>query len=731
MLTIILIIMFSMVLLVVNVKAALNTNLEACWSFTADGSDDTGSLSSAAIGATLQTNSCPNGNCYYFDGAADQILVQNDALLDFDTDTTLIFWANLTNANDYRRMVDKQGWVPANTYLLFRADITTCIPRFAIRDTAKVVGTAVGTAGFCDNYAHQFALVINWTGEQLYLYQNGTEIARDADISDVGDITSNVNMSFGLRIQGGRDVLGDMDEFMLWSRALSPSEINEIYTNNYNCTYVMNPPGGDVTPPVLSLYYPNQSTYNSSYFGIEVNGSEVLSSCSINQTGWSLSTIVGNHSYFINNTHIADGNYSFFVNCTDASDNEGNTSFWVAWDRVSPISTLTRPLDTTIWYADVNLILSYYDLNLWRTNTTILNGTGAVKYNNYSGNIQPGITWYNISYIIDYDTWAMGTYTLVREATDRHTVASFKENPEVLLDYKDNDKIMTYKLDYGDVQFIYDNQTYIENVKETDRLSQIITTTNKVNNSFRIRAESITYLPKSEYPCHMILNFDAMDSGYWYDCQGLLNPQVYQIYENEYMVTYDVPKEEPSVIVRSLGGLNYVNWYTSFVLATPVTATCLDCLNTSINCSLSYNESSSAYKVCSWESEKMMLALGLFVMITLVGFVAVGGYVNNIRLELENVSVPDGEKALKRIKTEMMIKGAVAFTGMVLLLTVVGFAYYAAQQVDAQLTKLVLVYWIFCFVGVFSMAILCVYKMFTFPLNIIGEWLVQQKRNIR
>jgi cytochrome c biogenesis protein CcdA len=125
---------------------------------------------------------------------------------------------------------------------------------------------------------------------------------------------------------------------------------------------------------------------------------------------------------------------------------------------------------------------------------------------------------------------------------------------------------------------------------------------------------------------------------------------------------------------------------------------------------------------------KMMIALGIFVFITLAGFLYLAMYINNIRVDFEKITTEESANKFKKIKTDFVIKALWVFTSFVMLLTVVGFAYYAAQSISSYLASLVMVYWIVCFIGIMVMGVLMVFKMFTFPFNAIGEFIEQQKR---
>lgn len=127
------------------------------------------------------------------------------------------------------------------------------------------------------------------------------------------------------------------------------------------------------------------------------------------------------------------------------------------------------------------------------------------------------------------------------------------------------------------------------------------------------------------------------------------------------------------------------------------------------------------------EESNMYIALALFIMVTLTGFLGIAYYVNNLRVDYEKVSAREGAKGLFKVKTDLMVKSLFLFAAFLLLLTVVGFAYYIAGELNDSLKDLVLVYWIISFIGVFIMVVMVVMKMFLFPFKIVGEFLESVK----
>lgn len=352
MLVVIILGLFVAVMLAPNIKAAaLNDSLKVCWSYHHNASDDYGTDNPTTTAAT-QINATRDslGHYYYFDGVDDYIQYANSETFEWTSsqDFTIGLWVNITNAAAYRRILCKQ-MVGSDRYLIFRVDITTCIPRFFIRDDEKDVGLALGGLSICDNNKNFFALVVNRTGDRMYMYENAVVIGSDLDISDIGDINISGPFTVGNRYDLTRDFYGDIDEVAIWDRALTIEDITAIYLNKYNCSYIMSP-GADSTPPVLSLYFPSQTFYTNWNFSIIVNASENLESCNINNTLWYSNKTENDFNFFINSSAIPYNNYSYYVECNDTAHNTGNLSFWIEYR--SPINGTPSNVSEIIFISE-------------------------------------------------------------------------------------------------------------------------------------------------------------------------------------------------------------------------------------------------------------------------------------------------------------------------------------------------------------------------------------------
>ena len=337
----------------------------------------------------------------------------------------------------------------------------------------------------------------------------------------------------------------------------------------------------DSVKPQVSLVYPqNETHYNDFNDTIIVNATDEseISSCVVNDTTFTFNRTVGDY-YVFESAITFNKNYSLIVTCTDEYDNSQNISFWFVNDNVEPQSVLFEPINNSLVESNFTLRVSYYDLFLWKTNTTLLYNSSII-YNNYSGEL--GLEeFYNVSHAFDVANMSQGIYTVFREATDTHTAKDFKEKNVDIEDleiYDTNDVLHTYKFKHGDVFFKYDKTQgfNITDIRKDDRITQVFDVEDSKEKTFEIISQDIKYIEDSPYPCHLIIN-----DNYWYDCLNMPNYKVKMIDCCTAEIKFKTDKAE-KFETKSLGGLNYINWTTYFNLTLPQVTNVTNATNVTI-----------------------------------------------------------------------------------------------------------------------------------------------------
>ena len=163
------------------------------------------------------TTKVDNGR--HFDGADDKIVIPNNAIIDITGDITVVvrfkFDAPWTIGDDWMALVDKAwGEAPRDSYTLyFRGPSGDLL---FVRSTG---GVASAITSWTARWYHLLCTYSATTG-QLYVdgVANGTAGGGETDTGNAKDLT------IGLDITGGRDVLGTISDVWLYNRSFSAAE---------------------------------------------------------------------------------------------------------------------------------------------------------------------------------------------------------------------------------------------------------------------------------------------------------------------------------------------------------------------------------------------------------------------------------------------------------------------------------------------------------------------------
>lgn len=404
---------------------------------------------------------------------------------------------------------------------------------------------------------------------------------------------------------------GTLDEIEIFNVSLNATCISHIMENTYPYSTT------DTTPPTFPYIYPDPYNHTTTIAFLSFNTSEETKRCHVNISQYVLFINLTPQWVYSYNGTPADGNYSYNISCVDLADNNGSTAFWVYKDTVLPTVTIGSPEPNVTYTTDIWINLSYFDTQLYKANTTMIAPNGSIIYTNYSGQMPIGDTWYNISHTFTMTGRDNGVYTMILNASDRHTSAHFNE----ILDYdtqtKNGNTKYTYHTSKGDIEFTYPSEVTMYTIQTTDRWLQAYNYTEELDEiEIEIEADEITYIPDSKYPCHLII-YDK----YWYDCEGL-NWSTIEYTDNHLKIKY-YPKQNGD-ITESLGGLNFLNYKYNFTYSA-ISATCKTCLNTSLDCSINWLTNSTAWRLCNTETDIDNLEAEKMEIAFMIGMLALFG----------------------------------------------------------------------------------------------------------
>jgi hypothetical protein len=215
-----------------NSSESSAANLQAWWTFDESNASSARDSSSYSNSATLNNmNFGSNGNTGILDQALDFVGGNNSLSVaggnfQFGTeDFSVALW--LKTSSNTRQFV-------ASTYSGSSADSFTCEinasgkPTFQLYSAGTDLGGSSSTS-IKDGQWHHVAWVFNRSGN-AQIYSDGVINGTQWDISGVTSINNNNKLSIG-KFLGNTQItfIGSMDDLRVYNKALSPSEVRELY----------------------------------------------------------------------------------------------------------------------------------------------------------------------------------------------------------------------------------------------------------------------------------------------------------------------------------------------------------------------------------------------------------------------------------------------------------------------------------------------------------------------
>ncbi|MCX6746680.1 MAG: BspA family leucine-rich repeat surface protein [Candidatus Pacearchaeota archaeon] len=362
--------------------------------------------------ATNTTVTGKRGHALQFDGINDYIDYGDSSIFNWGlgNDWTYEFWTKVTSSENSGIFISQRSSSNENNVLdIFLgyggvAGIGNGEVGFIMRDNNGGDLTQLDSNTVINDGAwHHIALVRNTGDDQYYLYIDGVKKVNGTDASTAGIITDFNMIGVEYRwvvdaysTNDNRYINGSIDEVMIFSRALSPEEINASYnagtyklyknftelpTGNYNYTaYAIDEAGNtnkteqrtvtineaDTTKPDINITYPTNNNTNWSINNLDVN--YTVTDTNLQACWYSNDTMLRNFSLgtagsCVNITNItwAEGkhNVTVWANDTAGNENKSTVAFWI--DTTSPTVTLITPENNTMNYS-IGTIDFYYNI---------------------------------------------------------------------------------------------------------------------------------------------------------------------------------------------------------------------------------------------------------------------------------------------------------------------------------------------------------------------------------
>ena len=219
-----------------NVLADLNDGLVAYYPFNGNARDESGNFNDGAVhGATLIEDRFGNKkSAYSFDGVNDYISVDDGSQFNFENALSLSLWVRPKGSqNNYAALLDKSH--PLNTYGSYKGWV---LQQSRNRTNYQYFGFGNGNSWsntHGDTYKISMEsdkwnyLTITKVNTTIKYYLNGNltviEHVSNSNISSNYDLSLYIGSARAL----SRFFQGDLDDIRIYNRALSESEIKQLY----------------------------------------------------------------------------------------------------------------------------------------------------------------------------------------------------------------------------------------------------------------------------------------------------------------------------------------------------------------------------------------------------------------------------------------------------------------------------------------------------------------------
>jgi hypothetical protein len=202
---------------------ALTTNLVGWWNFEGNSNDEFGTNNGTDTSITYNTSNGKINQGAGFNGSTSKISLSS--VLSGVTAFSLAVWVKPAATGAFQRYISRQG---GNYLLLLRATDTNhfqCQFNVQPANTATITGTTTISSGT------GYFVVATWDGTTLKLFVNGSSDATGVTQGGTMVVDTTQTLEFG-HYDASQDFFnGAGDLFGIWSKALSATEISDLYNS--------------------------------------------------------------------------------------------------------------------------------------------------------------------------------------------------------------------------------------------------------------------------------------------------------------------------------------------------------------------------------------------------------------------------------------------------------------------------------------------------------------------
>ncbi|HLP86875.1 MAG TPA: LamG-like jellyroll fold domain-containing protein, partial [Candidatus Paceibacterota bacterium] len=207
---------------------AWQSGLVSWWKLDGNAQDSISTNNGTITGATLTSTNCKSGQCYTFDGT-DYISIPDSASLDLGS-YTISAWIYPTDVTNWGALIGKGITEMTINYVS------------QLGGGNIIVENGHGTIGWAKSSSPTYAInnlyhviaIADASTSTLKLYRNGSQHTYSTQTWAGASRNNNDPITIGYTQTWPAEAFkGNIDEVMIWNRALSDSEISSVYNYSY------------------------------------------------------------------------------------------------------------------------------------------------------------------------------------------------------------------------------------------------------------------------------------------------------------------------------------------------------------------------------------------------------------------------------------------------------------------------------------------------------------------
>ena len=386
---------------------------------TGDVLDSTGKFPGTNVGATRGVTGKLD-NAFDFETTQDDIVTLDDIDTEMNGEISITWWAKYETVSIYRMW--SLRWSNQDPFMsvqnLDANSISWIIDAGATRDTVSV---DKASGNFVAETWYFFAVVRNATHHTLFLNDDAVGFVSIA-ANPTWTTTQNFRIGARSNYYSSNFWDGEIDEFAIWNRSLTASEVMDIYNSGTGITYLP-PSEGDTTPPTFSNAQTNTTLAGATInFSILVNDETALHpngqyifSTNNSAGSWTNESAVNftetpewaNVTMTLNSTSELIIGYQWYANDTE-SNLGGSGIYTLTTTDAPPTISLVSPADNSLKPLSLNFTYLPKDDIGFTKSELYINITDETKYGEgilIASNISTEMNYlYHIEYVDINDT---------------------------------------------------------------------------------------------------------------------------------------------------------------------------------------------------------------------------------------------------------------------------------------------------------------------------------------